>query len=475
MKLKIGSLAGAIGLLSLLFLCLVTTGNLYLASSVTVAVGAFSAIKFVQGGYALTGIAIPDFTEKPESELEKMDFKALAEYKRLETEYRIAKAIEPLQKKIDELTEKNGDKSLIEKLTADVTLLKQEASQLNMRYKSMTEAAEKGDTNLLAKELKANLNTIKSIAKRTGETETLVIKASVLRSSVDGNTQAQDVPGVGQLAHRKLTMYDMFPKIQVGENNNGTIRYWDWDEDTIVRAAAMIAEGNAFPESTATFKEYTLTLKKVGDTLPVSAEFFEDESMFASELSLFLQTNVLLEVDDQIANGDNTGNNLKGLFTSIPAFNPALVDDVAYANFYDLLVKCKEQITKTGGSKYMPDAIWMNVSSINKLRLSKDANNNYILPPFVSRDGSIVDGMTVFESNVISDGHFALGDSRFAKIYEKTGIEVSRGTVNAQFTSDMETLKVRKRLAFLIRYVDRTGFVKVTDIDAAISAINLAS
>lgn len=197
--------------------------------------------------------------------------------------------------------------------------------------------------------------------------------------------------------------------------------------------------------------------------------------MFAAELSLFLQTNVALEVDDQICNGDNTGNNLKGLFESIPAFNAALVDDVAYATFYDLLVKCKEQITKTGGAKYMPNVVLMNIGSINKLRLTKDTNNNYIMPSFVNRDGSIVDGMTVLESNIVSDGYFALGDSRFGKIYEKTGLEISRGTIDDQFTNDIETLKVRRRLAFLIRYADRTGWVKVTDINAAIASINLAS
>jgi hypothetical protein len=475
MRLKIGSLGVAIGVLSLLFLCLATTGNVWLAGSVTVAVGAFSATKFAQGGFAMTGFVVPDFTEKSVEDLEKMDFKALAEYKRQETEYRIAKSMEPLYVQIKAL-ENKGDKSdELTKLKADFALLKAEASELNLRYKSMSESANKGDGNTLATELKANMTAIKNIAKRTGEAKEVVIKAEVLRSSIDGNTQAQDVPGIGQLRTRKLTMYDMFPKIQVGQNNNGTIRYWDWDEDTIARAAAMIGESGAFPESTAAFKEYTLDLKKVGDTLPVSAEFFEDESMFAAELSLFLQTNVALEIDDQIANGTGAGQDLTGLFASIPAFNPALVTDVAYANFYDLLVKCKEQITKTGGAKYTPDAIWMNVSSINKLRLTKDVNNNYIIPPFVSRDGAIVDGMTVFESNIIADGYFAMGDSRFAKIYEKTGVEISRGTINDQFTQDMETLKVRKRLAFLIRTVDQTGFVKVTNIDTAIAAINLAS
>lgn len=389
-----------------------------------------------------------------------------------------AKAFETLSKDVS-TTKEALDKALatmMEGRTDELKAIKQAISEQGLAIKQMREQGinpEKG--NILEAELKANMQTLKNLAKRSGDVTDIVIKAETLRASITSNTQAQDVPGVGQLATRKLTMYDLFPKVQMGTNNNGTIRYWDWDEDTVVRAAAMLAESGTFPESTAKFKEYTLSLKKIGDTLPVSAEFFEDEAMFAAELSLFLQTNVALEVDDQICNGDNTGNNLKGLFESIPAFNAALVDDVAYATFYDLLVKCKEQITKTGGAKYMPNVVLMNIGSINKLRLTKDTNNNYIMPPFVNRDGSIVDGMTVLESNIVPDGYFALGDSRFGKIYEKGGLEISRGTVDNQFTNDIETLKVRRRLAFLIRYVDRTGWVKVTDIDAAIASINLAS
>lgn len=389
-----------------------------------------------------------------------------------------AKAFETLSKDVS-TTKEALDKALatmMEGRTDELKAIKQAISEQGLAIKQMREQGinpEKGDS--LTAELKANMQTLKNLAKKAGDVTDIVIKAETLRSSITSNTQAQDVPGVGQLATRKLTMYDLFPKIQMGTNNNGTIRYWDWDEDTIVRSAAMIAESGAFPESTVKFKQYTLDLKKIGDTLPVSAEFFEDEAMFAAELSLFLQTNVALEVDDQICNGDNTGNNLKGLFESIPAFNAALVDDVAYATFYDLLVKCKEQITKTGGAKYMPNVVLMNIGSINKLRLTKDTNNNYIMPSFVNRDGSIVDGMTVLESNIVSDGYFALGDSRFGKIYEKTGLEISRGTIDDQFTNDIETLKVRRRLAFLIRYADRTGWVKVTDINAAIASINLAS
>jgi hypothetical protein len=43
--------------------------------------------------------------------------------------------------------------------------------------------------------------------------------------------------------------------------------------------------------------------------------------------------------------------------------------------------------------------------------------------------------------------------------------------INAQFTSDFRTIKARKRLAFLIREADKTGFRRVTSISAALTTL----
>lgn len=327
-----------------------------------------------------------------------------------------------------------------------------------------------GSENTMEKQISENKETLKEIAKGTSAKE-VVLKADTLRASIANNQQATDLAGVGQLAHRKLSLYDIFPKVQISEsNNNGTIRYYDWDEATIARAAASVAEGNAFPESTATFKKGSISLEKIGDTLPVSEEFFEDEAMFASELNMFLETNVSLEVDSQLCNGDGTSNKLLGLYASIPAYTP-VASGITDANIFDLIVKVAEDITVTGGSKYNPDTIIARKSVINQMKLKKDGENNYVLPPFVSADGKNIDGMVVVESNIAPANTLVVCDKRFARIYEKGGVELSKGMVNGQFAEDMMTLKARKRLAFLIRNADKGGFRKVTSISAALTTL----
>lgn len=355
----------------------------------------------------------------------------------------------------------------IVKAAADFEVKIKDANEQIAKLKENATEVEKSKVVTLKDELASNKEVLKEIAGGISNKE-VVVKALATRASVANNEQAYDLPDLGQLATRKLSMYDIFPKLTVGDgNNNGVIRYYDWDEATIARAAAAVAEGAVFPESTAKFKKGSVSIQKVGDTLPVTEEFFEDAQMFAAELGMFLDTNVALEVDRQIALGDGTGNQITGLVASVNAFTP-VASGIADASIYDLLVKVSESITAGGGSKYMPNFAVMNIADINKMKLKKDANNNYILPPFVTRDGANVAGITIIEANIIPANTMVIGDNRFARIYEKGGVEMSKGYSGTQFVEDEMTLKARKRLAFLIREADKGGFKKVTSISAAL-------
>ena len=148
----------------------------------------------------------------------------------------------------------------------------------------------------IAEEVKENKAGLQTMLKTRG-TE-FEMKADTVRASITSTPSQIVLPGIGQLARIARSLYNLFSKVPISRgNHNGTIKYLDWDEATTVKAAAMIAEGAAFPESTAKFQAYSLSLKKVGDTLPVSEEFFEDEETAAGELSMFIQNNVESEID----------------------------------------------------------------------------------------------------------------------------------------------------------------------------------
>jgi len=319
-----------------------------------------------------------------------------------------------------------------------------------------------GEVISIAKQIADNKDEIKAIAGgRAGEVE---IKALTNLASVTNNAQGFFLPEIGQLGVKERSLYNVLPKVSISDNNTGgVVRYRDWDAATTVRAAAMVAEGAAFPESTAKWQWYSEDLRKVGDTLPVTEEFWEDEAQAGAELEMFLTVNVNTEIDSQLITGDNTGQNLEGLLTSAPAYT-AVANGIAAANLKDLVIKVKNDITRTRGSKYRPDILIVSSSTMEDLVLAKDGNNNYI---FDENTGTI-GGLVVVVDENMPDNKIVIGDRRYARIYEKSGVVISRGMIGTQFTEDEMTIKARKRMLLLVRTVDKTGFRSVADVDAAL-------
>lgn len=321
--------------------------------------------------------------------------------------------------------------------------------------------------NLMAESIKEQKDDLKAIAKGISGKE-VVVKANTLVASIETNPSGYFLPNIGQLGVKRPGLYDVLPKITFPDGSNqGKIRYVDWDEDTTVRAAAIVAEGGTFPESTAKFKGYEKDLIKIGDTLPVSEEFMEDEVLAAAELEAFVQTNVSVKRDVELVNGPGTAGNIEGLLAAAPDYVPTN-EGITAPNIYDLIRKVRTSITNDRGSKYNPDIVVMNDDVADRHFLTKDANENYIF-----RSESDISSMTIIIDNNMPANQLVVGDRRFARIYQKRGIVISRGLVNAQFVEDLETIKARLRILMLIREVDKTGFSHVTDIDVALTALAL--
>jgi HK97 family phage major capsid protein len=368
-------------------------------------------------------------------------------------------------------------KAEIEALKGKETIDKSEFENLQEQVNQLKEAGKNEPKNeSMLETIKANRAKIDGATREKGNGQVfeMTVKADTLRASVANNPYALDLNEIGQLATRRLTVYDLFPKLSVPMNSNGVVRYVDWDEATKVRAAAAVAEGAVIPESTVKFATYTLNLQKVGVTVPVSEEFAYDDNLLMQEVRNFLVNDVLLKIDTDLIAGNGTAPNIKGLTASATAYT-AVASGITDASIYDLIVDMKRSITVGGGSKYNPDFILMNIVDINKMLLKKDVNKQYVAPPFAQGGNGvselIVSGVRVIECNAVTANTAILGDSRYARIYEEAGFVVGMGYDGADWSSDMMTLKARKRLNLLVRTADATGFAKVASISAALTTL----
>lgn len=409
--------------------------------------------------------------------MEEKDFNELVAKVEKETGEKISEQVKEALKEVDteklkellekELVSKEDIKDVVK--SEDLEQLKTVVSEMEEKVNQAVESSSKKSGNKLedaAKEIEENKDTLKAIASRQSNKE-VTIKALTLRSSVETNTIGLDLAGIGQIGRMGRSFYEFLSKqvIPLPADHAGIIRYRDWDEATTVSAAAAVAEGAVFPESTAKWKGFTLPIEKIGDTLPVTEEFFEDEPTAAAELNLFLQSNVLDKCANDVILGDGVSPNIKSIDSEANAYTAA-ASGITDANIFDLMVKVQEDIETNYGAKYQTNFFVMNVADYNKLVLKKDANNNYVF----DRELREMPWQILVDNHVAANTLYA-GDSRYVRIYELPGVALSQGMVGTQFTEDELTIKARKRLAFLIRNVDKTGFRKVASISAALTTL----
>ena len=306
-------------------------------------------------------------------------------------------------------------------------------------------------------------------------------KTLVQRSAVTDNQMAIRLPGIGQLATRNTVMRSLFNNVQLSEadikESNGVIHYID--QQAVTRNANTVAEAGTKPESAITWIDRLIKLETIADTIPVTKQAYRNLGFVAGEIENMLRKNLALKEDQQLYAGDGVSPNLKGLITSAPAAVLASLpayQQVNDANVYDLIASLRVYVSNgaagTGKqSKYMPNIVLMNPADILRYKLAKATDGHYILPPFISADGTRIDGMIVVESPVVTANTLVLGDFTYGTVYVEEEATIEMGWVNDQFIKNQWTIRAEQAEALLIRIVDEDAFVKVTDITAAVAAL----
>ncbi len=303
-------------------------------------------------------------------------------------------------------------------------------------------------------------------------------KATFVSGDVSGNTDSYLLNEIPELPTRSVRFFDLFAgsAMTVPVDANGVLRYSDWDDATTVRNVQQIAEEGTFPESTMKYIERSKTLKKTGGSYAVTEESIYDRARFVQTFNQFMDTSMALVLDQQIYSGDGTGENHTGIFTSANTYTPA-ASGIADANIFDLLRVVRTNITSGFQKTFAPNMVAMHPTDIDKMLLKKDANNNYVRPDFFQINDGItnmymVAGLAIIETNVVTPNTLLVGDSRFAEVYQEAGgFQMIRGYKTGDFETDLQTVKVRRRMLTLVREMHAGAFNKVTDITAALTTL----
>lgn len=243
------------------------------------------------------------------------------------------------------------------------------------------------------------------------------------------------------------------------------------NKSAVSNGAGMTAEGATKTQISWTYSEESADVKKITAYVKVSKEALDDLDFLRSEINTDLRQEIELKLDEQIAEGSGVGQNLKGILTYAPTFAVAgtsLAAAVDGANRLDVLRSSVALIRK---AKFRANYIAINPVDAALMDMEKGDDNHYILPPFVTADGTRVAGTTVIESFSIDEGSFLVGDFTKSNLRIREEININLGYENDDFTKNMVTILAEMRAVHYIKLHHVPAFVKGT-FAAAIALIN---
>lgn len=335
-----------------------------------------------------------------------------------------------MQTKLTELETKGKDLKSLE----DFKLLAKECSDLSLEVKALKdngiEKKNMSRAEIIEKSLEKQKDEIKLIASKGGRVK-LDYKAAAAISSANfgaGVLQGLRLPGIDPLDRNAQTI---LPEITIINGGPGSDPF-SWVEKVIGEGgAAPTAESANKPLYDWDYVENKVTAEMVAAVVVVTKQALLRMPMLMSHINEELIAELKETLQTQIITGSGVSPQLNGILLNATAFNPPIQQTTQAANNYDVIAAIASQVVLAHG---MPTAIGVSPSMFYELQTTKDANNQYLLPPFMQGmpsantqgSGLIIAGMRVFPMWDLTADQFVGGDLRryMFNIVEDINIEI---------------------------------------------------
>lgn len=230
----------------------------------------------------------------------------------------------------------------------------------------------------------------------------------------------------------------------------GTENIWTSDRINEEGDAEFIAEGALKPLADAEWTSTKHPIKEVAVRWKFTKRLMMHAPAIVQDFQEHARELVDQKIDDQLLDGDGTGNNLSGLETLAAAFIvPAgLAGYYFMPNIYDVIMAMATRVRLSnfkGQITTVLNTVWMA-----KMAGIKDTEGRYIIAPFVSPDGTKVGSVNVKFSNKIGDDDILTGDLKKFNVIFAEDVMYDEGYENDDFSKNLVS---RKLEAFLGTYI----------------------
>lgn len=215
--------------------------------------------------------------------------------------------------------------------------------------------------------------------------------------------------------------------------------------------------GGYKPEGSTTFQKVTATVKTIAEWVPATKRALADASQLRGLIDDELRGDLAEEEEDQILNGDGTGENLTGILST------SGIQTQAFAT--DMLTTIRRSKTKVRTVGRTPaNGILMNPEDVETLDLSKPTSGNgqfYGPGPFANSPIPTVWGLPIVESEAIAAKTALVGNFSKAVLWDREQASITATDSHADFfIRNLVAILGEERVAFGV--TRPKAFVKAT-------------
>lgn len=250
---------------------------------------------------------------------------------------------------------------------------------------------------------------------------------------------------------RPIQVLDIIP---TGSTNQAAYKYME--ETLRDHNPVEMREGATYAEDAFKYTEKMEPVQKIGTSIPVTDEQFEDVPGLASYLNLRLAFGLRQRFDLQVILGNGTPPNIEGITARSGIQTQAKGTDPVP----DAVHKALTKVRVTGRAN--PTHIVMNPNDWQDVRLLRTADGIYIWGNPSEAGPQRIWGLPVVLADLLTENTALVGDFMFCQALEKRGVDIQVGYSGTQFVEGKKTVRADLRVAFCV--YRSAAFCTVTSI-----------
>lgn len=259
--------------------------------------------------------------------------------------------------------------------------------------------------------------------------------------SAGAGVQTTRLPGILELPQRRMTVRDLLSQ---GRMDGSTLEYVR--ETGFTNSAAPVAELAAKPESDLRFDLVSTSAKVIAHWMKASRQILSDFAQLRSVIDQRLMYGLAFAEENQLLNGDGTGQNLNGIIPQATAFTapitittPTEIDNLRLA-----MLQAELALFPSTG-------VVLNPKDWARIELEKDTTGRYIIGNPQGTISPTIWGLPVVTTQAIAEDKFLAGAFKLgAQVFDRWDARVEVGYVNDDFTKNLVTILAEERLALAV-------------------------